>query len=44
MAAGPVSLLFNGLDDDGRRLASGVLFARVTAAGQSGVMKMVMVK
>jgi len=44
MAAGAASLNFNGLDNQGRRLASGVFFARVCAGGEAAVVKMMMVK
>jgi len=44
MGAGPGSLEFNGLDNNGRRVASGALFARVRAGGEVSVVKMMMVK
>ncbi len=44
MAAGPANLIFNGRDNQGQRLASGVFFARVNAAGETAVVKMTMVK
>ncbi len=44
MSAGSADLVFDGLDDQGRRLASGAFFARVQAAGEVAVVKMMMVK
>ncbi len=44
MAAGRGSLTFNGLDNSGRRLASGVFLARVRAGTEMAVVKMMLVK
>lgn len=44
MGAGAGSLVFNGLDDSGRRVASGAFFARVRAGSESSVVKMMLVK
>lgn len=44
MSAGGASLTFNGLDDSGRRVASGAFFARVRAGAEVSVIKMMMVK
>ena len=44
MAAGAGNLTFNGLDDSGRRVASGAFFARVRAGGETSVVKMMLVK
>ena len=44
MGAGAGSLTFNGLDDNGRRVASGAFFARVRAGDEASVVKMMMVK
>ncbi len=44
MAAGSANITFNGLDNHGRRLSSGVFFARISTDEQSVVVKMMMVK
>ena len=44
LAAGPQRLDWNGRDDSGRRLASGVYFARVEAPGANVVEKVVLLR
>lgn len=44
MAAGPAEVVFNGLDDQGRGLASGTFFARVQTGSAVGVVKLMLVK
>jgi Lamin Tail Domain/FlgD Ig-like domain len=44
MPAGTANVTFNGLDNHGRPLASGVFFARVRAGADVAVVKMMMVK
>jgi hypothetical protein len=43
-AAGPHSVVWDGLDGDGRRVGSGVYVARLAADGQSAEHKMVLLK
>lgn len=42
--AGPFSLAWDGRDDAGRQLPSGVYFARLTAQGRDSVLKLVLAK
>jgi hypothetical protein len=42
--AGPHSILWEGTDDDGRALASGVYFARLSAGGRTRTAKMALLK
>lgn len=44
LAAGTHEIPWNGLDDSGRAVPSGVYFARVTAAGQARGQRLVLVK
>ena len=44
MSAGAGHLVFNGLDDHGHQIASGVFFARVRAGSDVSVVKMMLVK
>jgi hypothetical protein len=43
-AAGRVELLWDGCDGEGRPVSSGIYWARVSAAGISGVAKLVLVR
>ena len=43
-AAGPGSVVWNGRNDDGRQVSSGVYFYRLNVAGDSQVKRMVMLK
>ena len=44
LAAGPHSVVWDGLDGDGRKVGSGVYLARLTAGGSTAEHKMVMLK
>lgn len=44
LAAGPHSVVWDGLDGDGRRVGSGVYLARLAAGGSTAEHKMVMLK
>ncbi len=44
LAAGPHSVVWNGRDDDGRNLASGIYFAKLTAGDETAERKMALLK
>ena len=44
MAAGPHELIWNGRDDDGREVASGIYFARLLSAGGVDTHKLVLLR
>ena len=44
LAAGPHSVVWNGRDDDGRNLASGIYFAKLTAGNETAERKMALLK
>jgi flagellar hook assembly protein FlgD len=43
-SAGTFSVIWNGRDDKGRQVPSGVYFARLSAAGHESVLKLVLAK
>ncbi len=44
LTAGPHSVVWNGKDDSGRSLASGIYFAKLTAGGETAERKMALLK